>query len=61
MPHATCLAADALAGRHGNVFAFKLAQRLAGRSYAVRAAALAGTRQSVLTRAEALLTGFQAS
>ena len=61
MPHAACMAMDASAGRHGDVFTFKVTQGRAGKSYGLRAAALAGMPRSVLARAEALLTGFQAT
>ena len=59
MPHATCMAMDATAGQHGDVFTFKVTQGRAGQSYGLKAAALAGIPRSVLARAEALLTGFQ--
>ncbi len=59
MPHATCMAMDATAGQHGDVFTFKVTQGRAGQSYGLKAAALAGIPRSVLARAETLLTGFQ--
>ena len=59
MPHATCMAMDATAGQHGDVFTFKVTQGRARQSHGLKAAALAGIPPSVLARAEALLTGFQ--
>ena len=56
MQHATCMAMDASAGRHGDVFSFKVKPGRAGQSYGLQAAALAGVPASVLARAEALLT-----
>ena len=56
MQHATCMAMDASAGRHGDVFSFKVKPGRAGQSYGLQAAALAGVPPSVLARAEALLT-----
>ena len=55
MQHAACMAMDASAGRHGDVFTFKVAFGRAGQSYGLRAAAMAGLPTSVLARAEALL------
>ena len=60
-PDAVCMAMDASAGRHGDVFTFKVTQGRAGDSFGLRAAAVAGMPGSVLARAEALLTGFQAT
>ena len=56
MAHATCMAMDASAGRHGDVFTFKIAVGKAGQSYGLKAAALAGLPASVLARAKTLLT-----
>ena len=55
MDHAACMAMDATAGRHGDVFTFKVAPGRSGLSYGLKAAALAGMPVSVLARAEALL------
>jgi len=55
LEHAACMAMDATAGRHGDVFTFKLGPGRAGLSYGLKAAALAGMPPSVLARAEALL------
>ena len=55
MDHAACMAMDATAGRHGDVFTFKVGPGRAGLSYGLKAAALAGMPLSVLARAEVLL------
>ena len=55
MMHATCMAMDASAGRHGDVFTFKIAVGRAGQSYGLKAAALAGLPASILARAKTLL------
>ena len=55
MDHAACMAMDATAGRHGDVFTFKVGPGRAGLSYGLKVAALAGMPLSVLARAEALL------
>ncbi|RYE98652.1 MAG: DNA mismatch repair protein MutS, partial [Oxalobacteraceae bacterium] len=60
MPHATCMAMDATAGQHGDVFTFKVTQGRAGQSYGLKAAAFAGIPKSVLVRAETLLTEYRA-
>ncbi|MGI4748867.1 MAG: DNA mismatch repair protein MutS [Janthinobacterium lividum] len=58
MQHAECMAMDASAGRHGDVFTFKVASGRAGQSYGLKAAALAGLPTSVLARAEELLAKY---
>ena len=58
MAHAACMAMDASAGRHGEVFTFKVEPGRAGQSYGLRAAALAGLPTSVIARAEALLAEY---
>ena len=58
MAYAACMAMDASAGQHGEVFTFKVMPGRAGQSYGLRAAALAGLPTSVLTRAEALLVEY---
>lgn len=55
MDHAACMAMDTTAGRHGDVFTFKIGPGRARLSYGLKAAALAGMPLSVLARAEALL------
>jgi DNA mismatch repair protein MutS len=59
MEHATCMAMDASAGRHGDVFTFMVSVGRAGQSYGLRTAAIAGLPTSVLARAEALLAGYE--
>ncbi len=46
MPHATCMAMDATAGQHGDVFTFKVTQGRARQSHGLKAAALAGMNRS---------------
>ena len=58
MAHASCMAMDASAGRHGDIFTYKVTAGRAGQSYGLKAAALAGMPASVLTRAEALLHDY---
>ena len=58
MQHAACMAMDASAGQHGDVFTFKVTPGRAGQSYGLRAAAHAGLPTSVLARAEALLAMY---
>ena len=58
MKHAACMAMDASAGQHGDVFTFRVTLGRAGQSYGLRAAALAGLPPSVLARAEALLATY---
>ncbi len=58
MAQAACMAMDASAGRHGEVFTFKVAPGQAWQSYGLKAAALAGVPLSVLERAEALLAKY---
>ncbi len=57
MDHAVCMAMDASAGQHGDVFTYKVEPGRAGQSYGLKVAALAGLPTSVLARAEALLSG----
>ena len=59
MQHAACMAMDASAGRHGDVFTFKISTGRAGQSYGLRAASLAGLPTSVLARAEVLLAKYR--
>jgi DNA mismatch repair protein MutS len=56
LPNATCMAMDATAGRHGDVFTYKVAPGCAGKSYGLKVAALAGMPTAVLARASQLLT-----
>jgi DNA mismatch repair protein MutS len=55
MPHAVCMAMDASAGRHGDVFSYRVVPGRAGQSYGLKVAALAGLPASVLRRAAELL------
>ena len=57
MQDVACMAMDASAGRHEDMFTFKVAPGRAGQSYGLRAASLAGLPTSVLARAEELLAG----
>ena len=61
MQNATCMAMDASAGRHGDVFTFEVTPGRAGQSYGLRAADLAGLPASVLARAEVLLAKHRAA
>ncbi len=56
MAHAVCMAMDASAGQHGDVFSYRVAPGRAGQSYGLKVAALAGLPASVLARAEELLS-----
>ena len=58
MPHATCMAMEASAGRHGDIFTYRIGPGRAGRSHGLRVAALAGMPASVLARAAELLKGY---
>ncbi len=58
MAHAACMAMDASAGQHDDVFTYKVAPGKAGQSYGLKVAALAGLPTSVLARAEVLLSGL---
>ncbi len=58
MPHATCMAMEATAGRHGDIFTYRIGPGRAGRSHGLRVAALAGMPASVLARAAILLAGY---
>ena len=58
MDHAVCMAMDASAGQHGDVFAYRVEPGRAGQSYGLKVAALAGLPASVLARAEALLERY---
>ena len=58
MKHAACMAMDASAGQHGEVFTFRVTLGRAGQSYGLRAAAVAGLPTSVLARAEVLLAMY---
>jgi len=58
MPRATCMAMDATAGRHGDVFTYQIGPGRAGQSHGLKVAALAGLPASVLARAAELLTGY---
>ncbi|MDT8278422.1 DNA mismatch repair protein MutS [Roseomonas mucosa] len=56
MPHAVCMAMDAAAGRHDEMFAYKVKPGRAGRSYGLQVAARAGMPETVLKRATELLS-----
>ncbi len=58
MPGATCMAMEAKAGRHGDIFTYRIGPGRAGRSHGLRVAALAGMPASVLARAATLLAGY---
>ena len=55
MANARCMAMDAAAGRHGDVFAYRVVPGRAGRSNGLRVSALAGMPASVLARAADIL------
>jgi DNA mismatch repair protein MutS len=55
MAHATCMAMDAAAGRHGDVFSYRVVPGRSGRSYGLKVAKLAGMPANVLRRAEEIL------
>jgi DNA mismatch repair protein MutS len=59
MARATCVAMDATAGRHGDVFTYKVLEGRAGKSYGLKAAALAGLPQAVLDRAAELMAAYE--
>ena len=61
MPHAACMAMDASAGRHQEMFAYKVVPGRAGQSYGLKVAARAGMPAAVLTRATELLTQYNNS
>ena len=58
LPRAACMAMDATAGRHGDVFTYRIGPGRAGRSHGLKVAALAGLPAPVLTRAAELLAGY---
>lgn len=58
MPHATCMAMDASAGRHGDLFTYWISPGRAGRSHGLKVAVLAGMPEAVLTRAGELLKAY---
>ncbi len=58
MPRAVCMAMDAAAGRHGDVFTYRIGPGRAGRSHGLKVAALAGLPAPVLARAAELLAGY---
>ncbi len=58
MPHATCMAMEAEAGRHGDIFTYRIGPGRAGRSHGLRVAALAGMPAAVLARAAILLSEY---
>lgn len=58
MEHAICMAMDASAGQHGDVFSYKVAVGRSGQSYGLKVAALAGMPSSVLARAATLLAEY---
>ena len=58
LPRAACMAMDATAGRHGDVFTYRIGPGRAGRSHGLKVAALAGLPATVLTRAAELLAGY---
>jgi DNA mismatch repair protein MutS len=55
MPRAVCMAMDASAGRHEEMFAYKVKRGRAGQSYGLNVAARAGMPAAVLKRAAELL------
>lgn len=55
MPQALCMAMDAAAGRHDEMFAYKVKAGRAGQSYGLKVAARAGMPPSVLSRAAELV------
>ena len=55
MQHAACMAMDASAGRHGEMFAYKVVPGRSGQSYGLKVAARAGMPAPVLERAAELL------
>uniref|UniRef100_UPI003C7947A7 MutS-related protein n=1 Tax=Roseomonas chloroacetimidivorans TaxID=1766656 RepID=UPI003C7947A7 len=55
MSHSICMTMDAAAGRHGDVFSYKVLAGRSGRSYGLKVAALAGMPRRVLQRAEEIL------
>ena len=57
LPRAVCMAMDATAGRHGDVFTYRIGPGRAGQSHGLKVAALAGLPTSVLARAAELLAG----
>ena len=58
LPRAVCMAMDATAGRHGDVFTYRIGPGRAGRSHGLKVAALAGLPAPVLARAAELLAGY---
>ena len=58
MPHATCMAMEAEAGQHGDIFTYRIGPGRAGRSHGLRVAALAGMPAAVLARAATLLARY---
>ena len=58
MPRAACMAMEASAGRHGDIFTYRIGPGRAGLSHGLRVAALAGMPASVLARAATLLQGY---
>ena len=58
MPHATCMAMDATAGRHGDLFTYRISPGRAGRSHGLKVAALAGMPSIVLARADELMKAY---
>ncbi len=61
LPRATCMAMDAAAGRHGDVFTYRIGPGRAGRSHGLEVAALAGLPAPVLARAAELLAGYMSA
>jgi len=61
LPQAACMAMDATAGRHGDVFSYRIGPGRAGRSHGLKVAALAGLPAPVLTRAAELLAGYMSA
>ena len=55
MAHATCMAMQATAGRHGDLFTYQVGPGRSGRSYGLKVAALAGMPATILERAAQLL------
>lgn len=58
MRHAVCRAMDASAGRHGDVFTYRVVPGRSGLSYGLKVAELAGMPAAVLERAAQLLSQY---
>ena len=58
MPKAACMAMEAAAGRHGDIFTYRIGRGRAGHSHGLKVAALAGMPAPVLARAAKLLAMY---